>query len=210
MTELWATVISAVQWVITSIAAGTGGNIGLAIVIVSISLRLALLPFTIRLARRAEAQRQALMRIAPEIERIKARFRGEADKIARETLALYKEHGIRPMDPGTLRLLIVQMPLVSALYGAISRGLGAGRRFLWIADLAKPDLLLVAISGALTYFTSILGASRDVPKTAAVMSAVITIAIMWRISAALGLYWASSTVVSAVQAAWLRHDRTHG
>jgi membrane protein insertase Oxa1/YidC/SpoIIIJ len=141
---MWMTLVSAVESAITLIAAATGGNIGLAIVTVSVALRVALLPLTIRLA----------------------------------------------------------------LYSAISRGLGAGRRFLWISDLAKPDLLLVAITGALTYWTNIAGASRDVTRTAAVISAALTIAIMWRVSAALGLYWASSTAVGAVQAFWLRRRRT--
>jgi len=193
-----------VQALLTRIAAATGGNIVLAIVIVSISLRVALLPLAIRFARRAQEQQKALERIKPEIERIKARFKNEPERLASETLALYKENGIRPFDPATLAMLAAQLPLVSALYGAISRGLGAGRRFLWIADLAKPDLLLVALTGALTYFTNILGASRDVPKTAAVISAAITVAIMWRLSAALGLYWASSTLIGAVQAVWMR------
>src|SRR3954469_17190354 len=193
-----------VQVIITAIAAATGGNVGLAIVIVSISVRVALLPFSIRFARRAEQQRIALEQIRPEIDRIKARYKNEPEKLASETLALYRANGIRPFDPGTLAMLALQLPLVSSLYGAISRGFGAGRGFLWIANLAKPDLFLVAATGAVTYFTSILGATRDVPKTAAVMSAVITMAIMWRLSAALGLYWASSTVVGAVQTYWLR------
>jgi YidC/Oxa1 family membrane protein insertase len=196
--------IHLVQAVITLVAAATGGNIGWAIVIVSMSVRIALLPVGIKLARRAAVQQKALARIAPDIERIKARFKNEPEKLAAETLALYKEHGIRPFDPGTLGLIALQMPVVSALYGAISRGFVAGRGFLWIADLAKPDLLLVALTGAVTYFTNLLGASRDVPKTAAVISAAITVAIMWRLSAALGLYWASSTLVTAVQQVWIR------
>jgi YidC/Oxa1 family membrane protein insertase len=196
--------IHLVQALITLVAAATSGNIGWAIVIVSMSLRIALLPVGIRIARRAAVQQKALARIAPDIERIKARFKNEPEKLAAETLALYKQNGIRPFDPGTLGLIALQMPVVSLLYGAISRGLGVGRRFLWIADLAKPDLLLVALTGAVTYFTNLLGASRDVPKTAAVISAAITIAIMWRISAALGLYWASSTAITAVQQLWMR------
>jgi YidC/Oxa1 family membrane protein insertase len=207
MTELWMHLVSAVEGVITLIAAATGGNIGLAIITVSIALRVALLPLTIRLARRAEQQRALLERMQPELDRIKTRFKNEPERLATETLAVYKRHGVKPLDSGALTMILLQFPLVSALYGAISRGLGAGRRFLWIADLAKPDLLLVAITGALTYLASILGSSRDVNRAAAMLSVAITIAIMWRVSAAVGLYWASSTAVGAVQAAWLRRRR---
>jgi YidC/Oxa1 family membrane protein insertase len=207
MTQLWLDLVSIVQSVITMIAAATGGSIGLAIITVSVSLRLALLPLTIRLARRAEAQRRIFEKMKPELERLKERLRDKPERLAAETLALYRQHGVKPLDSGSFGMLALQLPLVSALYGAISRGLGAGRRFLWIADLAKPDFILVAITGALTYFTTLFGASRDVTKTAAVLSAALTIAIMWRVSAAIGLYWMSSTAVGAVQALWLRRDR---
>jgi YidC/Oxa1 family membrane protein insertase len=200
-------VISAMQDLITLIAAATGGSVGLAIVTVSVSLRVALLPLTIRLARRAEQQRERLAAIQPELDRLKARLRKQPEQLAAETLALYREHGIAPLDRSSLGMLALQLPLVSTLYGAISRGLGAGRRFLWISDLAKPDFALVAITGALTYLTTILGTSRDVSRAAAVISAAVTMAIMWRLSAALGLYWASSTAVGAVQAFWLRRHR---
>ena len=200
MTQLWLAIVSAVQGGITLVAAATGGNIGLAIVTVSVALRIALLPLTIRLARRAEAQRALLAQMQPDLQRLKARFAKEPERLGTETLALYKRYGVQPFDLTSFGMIAVQLPLVSALYGAISRGLGAGRRFLWIANLAKPDLLLVGLTGALTYVT----AGRDVPRTAAMMSTALTIAIMWRLSAALGLYWASSTAVGAVQALWLR------
>ena len=205
MTHFWAEIVSAVQSVITLIAAATGGNIGLAIVTVSVSLRVALLPFTIRLARRLEKQRQILAAIQPEVEQLRTRLKNQPERLASETLALYRRHGVKPLDSGSLAILLAQLPFVSALYGAISQGLGAGRRFLWIADLAKPDLLLVAITGALTWLTSILGSPRDAGRTAAAISVALTVVIMWRVSAAVGLYWASSTAVSALQAFWLRH-----
>lgn len=204
MTALWMSLVSAVQTLLTFVAAATGGSVGLAIVIVSVAIRVALLPLTIRLARHAAKQREILLRLQPELEKLKARFGSEPERLGQETLALLREHGVRLLDPASLGSLALQLPLVSALYGAIARGIGAGRRFLWIKDLAKPDLLLVAITGALTWLTTNLAASRDVTRTAAAISTVLTIAIMWRLSAALGLYWASSTAVGAVQAFWLR------
>lgn len=204
MTHIWLALVAAVQTGITLLAAATGGSIGAAIVTVSVALRVALLPLTIRLVRRAEAQRAILARIQPQLERIKTRFRNEPERLAAETLALYKEHGLQPLDPASFGMIAMQLPLVSTLYGAIARGLGAGRRFLWIADLAKPDFVLVAITGALTFLSAILGSSKDASRAAAAIGTAITIAIMWRLSAALGLYWASSTAVSAVQAMWLR------
>lgn len=195
-----------VQTAITLLAAATGGSIGLAIITVSIALRIALLPLTIRIARRAEEQRAILEQIQPEIARLKAQYRSEPERLSTETLALYRKHGAQPFDLQTIGLVLLQLPIVSTLYSAI-RTLGAGRGFLWIADLAKPDFLLVAITGLLTYLTSLLGTSKDVQRGAAVISTAITVAILWRLSAAVGLYWASSTAIGAVQTMWLRRKK---
>ena len=168
------------------------------------ALRVALLPLTIRVARRAEQQRRLLHALQPELERLKKRCAKQPDRLSTETLALYRRHGVRPLDRASAAALLFQLPLVSALYSAIERGLGAGRRFLWIADLAKPDTILVLVTGLLTYLASHAGASRGTRPTLALFSSILTVAIMWRASAALGLYWASSTAVGAAQAIWLR------
>jgi YidC/Oxa1 family membrane protein insertase len=206
MTHLWLGLVTAVQHLITLLAATTGGSIGLAIITVSVALRIALLPLTIRLARRAEEQRAILERMQPQLAVLKARYRNEPERLAAETLALYRQHGLQPFDPRSVSMMLLQLPFASALYSAISRGLGAGRRFLWIADLAKPDFLLVTMIGALTFVTSLLGTSKDAQRSAAVISTVVTVAILWRLSAAIGLYWAGSTAVGALQAVMLRRS----
>lgn len=71
------------------------------------------------------------------------------------------------------------------------------------ADLAKPDLLLVGITGVLTYLTAVVGSHPDAKPAIGFFSTVLTIVIMWRVSAAFGLYWASSTAVGLAQAVWL-------
>lgn len=204
MTQLWLALVGLVQTAITLIAAASGGSIGLAIVTVSVALRLAMLPFTIRLARRAEQQRRLLEQLKPELERLKKRLRNQPDRLSSETVALYRKHGVQPLDGTSALSLLVQLPLLSALYTAISRGLGAGQRFLWIADLAKPDILLVAITGLLTYLTSMFGSGPDAKAAIGLLGTVLTVVIMWRVSAAIGLYWASSTAIGAAQAFWLR------
>ena len=204
MAGVWIALVSALQKLIVFIAAATGGNVGLAIVTVSVAIRVALLPFTIRLARRAGQQQAKLAALQPELAQLKERFAKQPEVLAAETLALYRRNDVKLLDSSSIGVLLVQLPLISALYGAIARGIGAGRRFLWIKDLAKPDLLLVAITAALTYFTALFGGARDAARTAAVISAALTVIIMWRVSAALGLYWASSTAVGYVQTLWLR------
>ncbi len=204
MGSLWAQFVALVQLALTSAAAVSGGSAGVGILMVSLSLRLALFPLTLRMARRAEAQRRILEWLKPKLEDLNERFANDPRALGERTIALYREHGVTPVEGGTVAAMLVQLPLVSALYSAICSGFGAGQRFLWIADLAKPDFALVAITGALTYVTSQLGPPQAVRSAMSVLGAVITIALMWRVSAALGLYWATSTAVGAAQAAWMR------
>lgn len=204
MESLFGPAVGVVRALLELVAAATGGSIGWAIVAVSLALRLALLPLTIRMARRAERQRRLLASLQPELERLKRRYARDPGRLGAETFALYRERGVRPVDGASLGALLLQLPLVSALYSAIARGLGAGQRFLWIADLAKPDVVLVVATGVLTFVSSRLGPPEAARPALSLLAVGITLALLWRLSAALGLYWASSTAIGAVQALWLR------
>lgn len=83
---------------------------GIAIIIVTIIVRLALFP----LSRKAVTAQVEMQRIAPEIERIKERYKDNQEQQAKETLALYKKAGVNPFS-GIL-VLLIQLPVVFALY----------------------------------------------------------------------------------------------
>lgn len=204
MESLFGQAVGLVRALLELLAAATGGSVGWAVVLVSLALRLALLPLTVRMARRAERQRRLLASLEPQLDRLKRRYEKDPARLGAETLALYRAHGVRPVDGVSIGALLVQLPLVSALYSAIARGLGAGQRFLWIADLARPDTVLVAATGVLTFVASRLGPPEAARPALALFAAGLTVALLWRLSAALGLYWAASTAVGAVQALWLR------
>ncbi len=207
MEDIWGRLVGLVQLLLTLLAAASGGSAGTAIVAVSLALRLALLPLTLRVARNAEAQRRLMESLRPRIEALKQRFANDPRQLSQRTLALYREHGVRPVDGGAIASVLLQLPLMSALYTAIRSGFGAGQRFLWIADLGRPDLVLIAITGALTYVASHFGSPQTTRPAIAWLGVVVTAVVMWRVSAALALYWASSTAVGAAQAAWLRYRR---
>lgn len=83
---------------------------GIAIIIVTIIVRLALFP----LSRKAVTAQVEMQRIAPELEKIKERYKDDQEAQARETLALYKKKGVNPFS-GIL-VLLIQLPVVFALY----------------------------------------------------------------------------------------------
>ena len=87
-----------------------GGDVGIAVILITIIIRLVLLPFSLSAAR---AQR-AMKTLEPRIRELKDRHKGDKKKTALETWALYKEAHVNPFS-GFLTMLI-QIPVLFALY----------------------------------------------------------------------------------------------
>ncbi|MFZ0215691.1 MAG: YidC/Oxa1 family membrane protein insertase [Candidatus Dormiibacterota bacterium] len=93
------------------------GAYGIAIIIVTILIKLVLSPlyeFQIRTGRKTMLQQRAL---APEIAELKKRHKGEPQKLQAAQMELYRERGINPLSSmsGCLPSLL-QIPILSALY----------------------------------------------------------------------------------------------
>ncbi|MGI8775109.1 MAG: YidC/Oxa1 family membrane protein insertase [Actinomycetota bacterium] len=83
---------------------------GLAIILLTLTVRLALLPLTIKQTR----SMREMQLIQPEIKKIQAKHKGDRAKMNEEMMALYKEHGVNPFG-GCLPLLM-QMPVLFGLF----------------------------------------------------------------------------------------------
>ena len=184
-----------------------GGSMGGAIAVVAIAARVLLLPLTLRLAveRRAVALRMAALK--PERDRLRARYRKDPLEQARRTAEFQRTHGISPFPKGTWTTALLQLPLGAALYQAIRNGVGHGRRFLWIADLSRPDVLLAVITAAITAAGTALSmppagtTPADAPSstTTILVGAAITLAFTLRLASGVGIYWATSSVVTVIE-----------
>lgn len=92
-----------------------GHNFGLAIIIFTILVRLAMWPLVKKQLHHAKAMRE----LQPEIKKIKKAAKGDRQKESAMTMELYKEREINPF--ASIGLILVQLPIIIALYGAISR-----------------------------------------------------------------------------------------
>lgn len=111
-------------------------NWGGAIVILSIIIYLVLYPLTLK-QMRSMKQMQALQ---PHIEELRKAYKDNPQKLNKETMELYRQHGVNPFS-GCLPLLL-QIPVFFALYQALIRSVALkGANFLWIKDLSEPDRL---------------------------------------------------------------------
>ena len=206
MTELWTSFVGFLAIVFTLLVQYFGGSVGFAIITLSSSIRVALMPLSLRMARRANAQQAILQRIQPEIERLKEKFKTKPDQLTQETLKLYRRHGYSPFNSGSFIGLIVQLPIFAGLYSVIRNGIGLGSRFMWIADLAKPDIILTLFIGLLTLATSFMAPqlSHQSKNLMILLPTIITMVFVWQVSSGLGLYWAASSLVGIAQNVILR------
>jgi YidC/Oxa1 family membrane protein insertase len=189
-----------------------GGSLGGAILALSLGVRIALLPLTLRLVRRAQRNQAVLQELRPEIEALRRRFAKQPDRLYGETMKLYRRHKMSPFDGPALLGGFVQIPVFGLLYGAIKRSLSSSRAFLWIRNLSAPDILLTLTILALTAMTAFWmpSASEQARTTMIVIQVVITALIVWKLAAGLGLYWVSSSAVGLFQALWLRRHAARG
>ena len=140
---MWDSFVELLRASIFSAAHLCGGSLGGGVLLVSAGLRLALLPLTLRMARRARQQQAGIAALRPQVEALQRRFANDPRALMRETQALYAANGIKLLTPSGLAGIAVQFPLLSGLFAAVRRGLGSKVRFLWVPDLARPDALLV-------------------------------------------------------------------
>jgi YidC/Oxa1 family membrane protein insertase len=184
-----------------------GGNLGWGIIVLSLGIRVALLPLTISLARRARGNQDVMQRLQPEIDRLKQRYEKKPERLFKEMRELYRKHDCSPFDIPTLFGSFIQLPIFGMLYSSIRSSLTSSSAFLWIKSLASPDFLLTLVILSLTGVSAWLmpSASDQMRNTLLVVQIVVTFFIVWKLAAGLGLYWASSSLVSVFQTLWLRY-----
>ncbi len=92
-----------------------GHNFGLAIIIFTIIVRLAMWPLVKKQLHHAKAMRA----LQPELKKIKKAAKGDKQKESAMVMELYKEREINPFS--SIGLILVQLPIIIALYSAISK-----------------------------------------------------------------------------------------
>ncbi|MBC8060987.1 MAG: membrane protein insertase YidC [Clostridiaceae bacterium] len=134
---------------------------GIAIIVFTIIIRIILLPLGIK----SMKSQLKMTEVQPEVKKLQEKYKKDPAKLNEATMKLYKEKGVNPLG-GCLPLL-VQMPVLMALYTVFRKDVFIGHSFLWIGDLSKTDLtqvhryfILAILSGATTYISSTLLAAK--------------------------------------------------
>lgn len=187
------------------------GNYGLAIVVLTILVRLALYP----LAAASFKQMRAMQDMKPEIDRVREQVTDKQQQ-QMELMALYKKKGVNPL--GGCLPIVLQMPIFIGLYSALmlSVELRNAPFAFWITDLSAPEKLMVGGIGipvmVILFVISMMVQQWTTPttmdpaqkKVMLVMPLVFGFMFM-SFPAGLTLYWLTSNIISIGQQKSMYH-----
>ncbi len=205
-----------------------GADVGLAIIILTIFVKLIIFPLT----HKSVTSQAKMRKIEPKMKEIKEKYSKDKQEQSKKVMELYKKHGINPFT-GCF-LVIVQMPVVIALYWVFFKGLvnlntdilysfinipsNINMIFLGVFDMQGKSIFLALLAGILQYFqmkfsfppvttnkkdnSGNLAFKDEFMKNMSVQMRYILplfiIFFSYSISAAIALYWTVNNLFSVV------------
>lgn len=207
----------------------TWNDVGLAVVLLTVVIRLVLFP----LSKKSVVSQYKMKALQPKLDAIKTKGLSKEEE-AKETFALYKTEKINPFS-GCLYLLI-QLPILFALYFVFMRGVSQpdhlygflntdnlSNMFLGLIDITKPYLPLAILAGLTQAMQAFLmptpaapasgkegGFQHQFAKSLSVQTRfvlpIIIIFIASRLAAAVPLYWAVANLFSIFQELYIKRS----
>ena len=174
------------------------GNFGVSIIVVTILIKIALLPLTLK----QDKSMKEMKKIQPELEKLKEKYANDKQMLNIKTMELYKEHKVNPLG-GCLPLLL-QLPILFALFGVLRSGIiPADSSFLWLKLTDKdPYYILPILNGAVSFFQQkLMGSADSNPQMKNMMYIFPIMMIMFslKMPSGLQLYWLTSSILAVVQ-----------
>lgn len=201
---------------IKSIAGYLRGSYGLSIILITIAIRLVILPFIVKQQKQSQQTQEKMRVMKPEIDAIQSQYEDNQNKDEQfqkqqALMELYKQHDFNPVKTmaGCLPMLM-QMPVLIGFYYAIRRTPEiAEQSFLWF-NLGETDLLLVLFAVVIYYVqarVSLIGLDEKQRGPMAMMAYISPIMIgliSLTLPAALPLYWAVGGLFMIIQTLFIK------
>ena len=135
-----------------------GNDIGVAIVLVTIVLKLILLPFTLKMLK----AQKALQDLQPKMQALQSKYKNDKESLGRATLELYKKEKVHPLS--SCLPLLIQLPFLFAIFRVFRNGFkpetlsllypfitnpgSLNHISLGFLNLAEPSIPLAILAGA--------------------------------------------------------------
>jgi YidC/Oxa1 family membrane protein insertase len=186
------------------------GNYGIAVMAITIIIRLVLLPLMMRQYRSQATMKEKMAALQPEMKQLQDKYKGKNDadskqKMQQETMQLYQKHQVNPLAIGCLPMLI-QLPILTGLYSAIKLTPElAEHSFLWF-QLGSPDYILPILAG-LVYLVQFRVSQIGVDMTGqqkqmqfiGYLSPIMMTVFAFTAPAAISLYWVTGGLFMIAQ-----------
>ena len=215
----FSTIFSPIEALLTTIlnalyhlteAAGFG-SYGLAIILLTVLMKIILYPLTVKQLQSMRAMQQ----IQPKMQRLQEKYKDNPQLLQQKMVKLYQDAGVNPMA-GCLPML-AQMPILMAMYYTLFNfdyG-GVTPSFLWLPNLSETDPtyilpLLSALSTFVLQKISMVSTSGTSNTQSKIFMIIMPLFIGWislNFPAGLILYWITMNVVQMVQQFWVYRDK---
>lgn len=197
------------------------GDYGWAIIMLTVIIRLALTPLTIKQTR----SMYEMQRIQPKIKELQKKYKKDKEKLQEETLKFYQDNKVNPF--GGCLPMIVQMPVFIALFSVLRNEFPAYLETLptaerlavqgwWIiipdltltpADVysasgvaaAIPYVVLVVLFGVSVWLPQQLMPGENQQKQMGLIMAAMMLYFGWISPAGVLLYWVTSSILGLIQ-----------
>jgi len=178
------------------------GSWGWAIIILTVIVRLILMPLTFKQFRSA----QAMQKLQPKIKELQRKYKNDKRKLQEETMKLYQEYRVNPF--ASCLPLLLQMPIFICLYYAIRFTPEIRTSSFWIIpSLGKPYLPLFAfyIASQLVSTELMMTPETDSQQKWLMRAMpIMFIFILFRFPAGLMLYWVTTNLWTIMQQVIIR------
>lgn len=190
-----------------------GQDFGIAIIILTLSIKLLLSPFSLKAIR----SQIAFQQLQPKIKEIQKKYKEDIAKQSRAVLELYRKEKANPFS--SFSLFLFQLPILIALYLVFLKGLKdySNLFFLGLIDLTRPNLFLSLLAGIFQFIQSKIflsffsvknknslkekslkdkDFSQMVQEQMTYLLPIFTVFIVWKLGSIIGLYWITNTLFS--------------
>ncbi len=209
-----------------------GADVGFAIILLTILIKLALWP----LMSSSLKSQKAMQELQPKLDELKKQYGDDKEGLSKAMMALYQNEKVNPL--ASCLPVLIQLPVLIALYRVLFHGFDAAALnqlypfvynpghintiFLGLVDLGKANIVLAVLAGVLQFFQARMLMQRQPPKQVATsggakdesmlasmnksmmyMMPIMTVLIGIKLPGGLTLYWVTVTVFSIVQQWWV-------
>ena len=204
---------------------------GSIVIILTTLVRLLLYP----LSKKAVVTQIKMNEVAPELEKIKEKYKDKPEEQAKQTLALYRDKNINPFS-GIL-VVLIQIPLIFALYriflhfsevraellySFVHAPEHINTTFLGILNMTEPSIILATLAALSTYFQLRISMaqtkvptgksfgenlSKSIQAQTKYLFPLMVFFISYKISAVIALYWLATNLFSIGQEIIVRRKK---